>query len=226
MKAEKAKAAHVIPGCPDYLLTEDFKITRKNKKGFIKGHKSSKPKPLDYYWLTSEQGQRLRCRLPRIAWAIAHNVKLYNVPYDIIIDFADGNPGFDNFIIRSRSVITAEIRLRKNRTGKDPNFYERCREFAGLVAERNVAGMYTFMERYSDLIIESLSKRIPRGDAERAYPDVVNDFVLGVLDGRYLAPDPVRYIRKYATATADHYLDGKRQTHLIKDCLAEPEEED
>ena len=222
METEKIKR-YEIPGCPGYFLTGDFRILGKNGRSALRASYHTVYKHNRYYNLLSEL-KPLRCALPRIVWAVRHRVKLYDIPSGILISFQDDRPNFDRFTIRSRETLITEVRLKKIHDAEDPDYYGRCREFATLVIERDTAGVYAFMERYKDPIIRGLSRRMPRPDAERLYTDVVNDFVLGVFAGRYQAPDPVSYIRKYANAVCTHHLTDRQRAELREACLRSEEE--
>jgi hypothetical protein len=200
-----------IPGAPGYTLTKDFKVY--GRRGFI--IKAYTYAGYTGYGLYASE-RRMFCSLARIAYAVYKNVDIQALPRDYVIKFKDDKPGND-FIIRTRESHMHGMRLRHAMYTAEStvDYYNRCHRFSGLVIRRDAKGIYSFMEEYKEMIINDLLRHMSYNTAIRVYKDIINEFVLGILEGRFHTPDPVSYIRKYARATYTLHLTPRNTPPLF-----------
>jgi hypothetical protein len=197
-----------IPGAPGYILTKDFKIY--GKRGHILKDHREKYNYMRYDMYTST-GKIERFSLARVVFAVYKNIDIQAIPSDFIIKFKDDRPGVD-LVIHTRQSSASETRAKynKKRNESAADYYKRSYEFTGLVVKRDVNGIYSFIEKYKEVIIGDLSNRMSYNTAIKVYPDIINDFVIGVPENRFYSSDPVYYIKKYARTRYTRHFSSRR----------------
>jgi hypothetical protein len=206
MRAKAKPEGYPIPGCPGYTLTKDFKVYNDRTGKFLRPYKNKRSNSAYTYYVIGGSLRRTEKSLARIAYAVYRNIDIYNIPAGFVIQFKDGKPGFDNFVIRERSEVTRETNVSRVEKRNNADIYRRCYEFTGLVLSGDVTGLYRSVNKYRDEIIKSMSAYVGYKEAVEKYPELVSELICGILDGRYNCCDPVSYIKKYLRRTSGKFL--------------------
>lgn len=187
----------VIPGYSRYKISEDCKIMNIKRNRMVKDSKNARATGLFYHLIRDGDSARSSLSAARLIYCASMGINPKDIGKNFFFSFDGNSPCFKNVIIRGSEDLNARAsQLNKEQRTPKKDYYDQSIRFCEAVKNNDVKAIYKIIQENEFGIKKYLAYYANSNAIDSMYTELIDDFVIGVLDDRYRATAVMPYVCK------------------------------